>query len=88
MNGPLTIRQPAARQLYRVFHTGVYLILHTPITRPTTGHIQLLPSDILFEKIFIDRQRIRQDQVESLQCCFDFDGCRRICQARMPWIVG
>jgi hypothetical protein len=34
----LTIRQPTPSQLYCVFYTGVYLILHTPITGPTTSH--------------------------------------------------
>jgi hypothetical protein len=42
MRQALTIRQPTPGQLHGIPHTGVNLILHRPVTRPTTRHHLLL----------------------------------------------
>jgi hypothetical protein len=42
MRQAFTVGQPAPGQFDRVFYTGIYLILHPAITRPTNRHNELL----------------------------------------------
>jgi hypothetical protein len=46
MRQALAIRHPTPGQFYGVFHTGIYLILHSPIPGPTTSH-NLLQLEII-----------------------------------------
>jgi hypothetical protein len=41
MGCAITLRQAAPRQPDCIFYSGVYLVLHIPITGPTTGHNEL-----------------------------------------------
>jgi hypothetical protein len=42
MDRALTMGQATPDQLYGIFDTGVYLILHTPVSGPTYRHDALL----------------------------------------------